>query len=127
MDINEIRDRFHAGYYDCKIDIPQKLPDNYVFDENLSVKRNREMVLEHNQTVENLKRSRVQKQAELEKQQRDDVVGYLLLNYFFNEKQARIVESYTYAQYHYCIYEYLSNIDDVAQFAEKLISERDNK
>ena len=100
MDIIEIRDRYNNGYYACHMEIPARVKENHVFDENLSVKRNREMVEEHNQRVENLKKEEREKQGELYRQLTNDVVKYIVDSYDMNEEQARIVERFVYT----CLY-----------------------
>ena len=63
MDINEIRKLYEEGHYKYKLPeeaILKILPLDYVFDENLSVKRNREMVISHNSLAEDQK---IKKQA----------------------------------------------------------------
>ena len=54
LHITEIREQYNNGHYTYKDPIGRdktRLPENYIFDENLSVKRNRELVIEHNQQV----------------------------------------------------------------------------
>jgi hypothetical protein len=51
MDISEIRAKYDAGGYTYKIDIPKKVWDDHIFDEELSVRRNRELAKEHNDNV----------------------------------------------------------------------------
>lgn len=114
MDIIEIRDNYNNGHYTCHMEIPARVKDNYVFDENLSVKRNREMVAEHNQQVENMKREKQNKQAELYRQLTDDVVDYIVDSYDISEAQARIVERFVYREKHSFMCDYFSWIDEIA-------------
>ncbi len=67
MDIEAIREKYNNREYNHNIEYGKKLPENYVFDEELSVKCNREMVAEHNARVEVEKKEAYAKQAELEK------------------------------------------------------------
>lgn len=58
MDINDIRKKFNDGGYTVKMNIPNKVADNYVFDEELSVKKNRELIIEHNKKVDKLRKEK---------------------------------------------------------------------
>ena len=64
MDLNTIRKAWDEGAYHCNLTVPQKVGPNHVFDENLSVKRNREMVEKHNANVERLKEDKWRRQSE---------------------------------------------------------------
>ena len=121
MDISEIRERYNNGCYNYQTEIPSKVFDNHIFDENLSVKRNREMVAEHNQKVEDMKKEKNQKQAELYKQLTNDVVEYIVDSYDMSEEQARIVERFVYAEKHSFMNDYFSWIDEVAYMVEDVV------
>lgn len=121
MDISEIRDRYNHGYYECHMDIPLKLKDNHVFDENLSVKRNREMVAEHNRNVECMKKEKADTQNELYEQFTNDVVKYIVDSYDMSEEQARIVERFVYEEKHSFMCDYFSWIDEVAYMVEDVV------
>lgn len=120
--IEEIRDRFKEGYYNCKIEVPGKVRECHVFDEELSVKRNREMVDEHNAKVDKLRKEIEEKQNELYCELTKDIVEYIIENYNLNKAQAIAVERFTYSEKHAFMYEYFSCIDTYAEFAENLIS-----
>ena len=121
MDITEIRDRYSNGEYTCKMEIPARAKDNHVFDEELSVRRNREMVAEHNQRVEDMKKEKQNKQAELYNQLTNDVITYIVDSYDMNEEQARIVERFVYTEKHSFMSDYFSWIDEVAKMVEEII------
>ena len=121
MDIIEIRDNYNNGHYTCHMEIPARVKDNHVFDENLSVKRNREMVVEHNQNVERMKREKMDKQAELYRQLTNDVVAYIVDSYDMSEEQARIVERFVYTEKHSFMCDYFSWIDEVARMVEEVV------
>ena len=121
MDITEIRDRYNNGYYTCKMEIPARVKENHVFDEELSVKRNREMVEEHNQRVEEMKNEKRSKQGKLDWQRTKDVVAYIVDSYNISEEQARIVEMFVYVEKHSCMCDYFSWIDKVAEMVEEAV------
>jgi hypothetical protein len=122
MDIGEIRKKWDNGDYTYKTDIPKKVSEDHIFDEELSVRRNRELAKEHNQKV-------VELRAELQKQQNllhwqltNDIIKYIQENYNLNEMQARKVESFVYQEYHSYMGDYFCYIDAFAEFASDLIN-----
>ena len=122
MDISEIREKYDRGDYTYKADIPKKVPENHVFDEELSVKRNREMVMEHNENVDKLKAEAQRQQNMLHWQLTDDVIKYIVNGYYLNEVQARKVERFVYEEHHAFMNDYFSYIDTYASFASDLIN-----
>lgn len=125
MDIIEIRQKYDSGYYTYKADIPKNVCDDYVFDEELSVKRNREMAIEHNKKVAELQAEAQKKQNLLHWQLTEDVIGYITENYYLNEVQARKVERFVYQEHHSFMCDYFSYIDTYASFASDLINLED--
>lgn len=126
FDISEIRARYDAGEYNYKYEkVPAKLLADYIFDEELSVKRNRELVIEHNQKSDEISRANKAGQAALYKQLRDDIIEYLKDSYGFTDRQAQIIESFTYVEKHSFMCDYFSGIDTFAEFAEQVLSARE--
>lgn len=82
LDINTIRDNYNTGKYSVGYNYPgevkeadlKKLSQDYIFDENLSVKRNRETVIEHNDRVETLRARKKSLQADLDRGLTEDVL-----------------------------------------------------
>lgn len=121
-DISEIRQAWDNGEYYCEIPVPNKVREDHVFDENLSVKRNREMAVEWNENVEQLKKDKMAKQADLYRQLKEDVIGYLMGTYDFTYKQAEAIESYTYIEKHSFMCDYFSGIDSFAELVENVLN-----
>lgn len=121
MHIDEIRVKYNKGEYSCSGSIPKKLPESHVFDEELSVKRNRELVVEHNNNVDQMWRDRNKKQAELYNQLTDDIVEYIMAYYDLIEKQARTVANFVYQEHHAFMHDYFNYIDTYADFAFMLL------
>ena len=122
MDINEIRAKYDAGDYTDKTPIPKKISEHHVFDEELSIKRNRELIKEHNEKVDKLREEAQKKQNMLHWQLTDDVIKYITDNYNLSEPQARAVERFVYQEHHAFMCDYFSNIDTFADFASELIN-----
>ena len=121
MDISEIRGKYNAGDYYYRVAIPKKVPLDYVFDEELSVKRNRELVAEHNENIDQLHKEKAEHQRELDQKLTNDVVEYIMAYYDLDERQAKILENFVYQEYHSCMCDYFSNIDTLADLAFQLL------
>lgn len=125
LHIDEIRTLYEQGHYTFKLpkDLDIKaLPVDYIFDEELSVKRNRELVEEHNSRVEDLKRRKRAGQEDLNRQLTYDVVEYIKENYNLTETQARLVEMFVYREHHSFMCDYFSYIDTFADFADDIVN-----
>lgn len=130
LHISDIRDFYDKGQYtyrDSAVDAAtlKRLPEDYVFDEDLSVKRNRELVAEHNKKIEDYFKNKAEKQAELDKKLTNDVVEYIKEYYELTDKQARIVQAWVYREHHSFMCDYFSYIDTFAEFADDLINYAD--
>lgn len=121
LDIDEIRVNYNNGVYTYKADIPNKVKPDHVFDEELSVRRNRELAQEHNDRVDQLQRDKNKRQRELNEQLTRDVVVYMMENYDLTERQAKIVENFVYQHHHSSMSDYFGYIDTYADFAFMLL------
>lgn len=125
MDISEIREKWNNGGYTYKANIPTKVSADHVFDEELSVRRNRELAKEHNDNVDRLQKDANRIQGELYKRLTYDVVKYIMDNYDLTEAQARKVESFVYQEHHSFMCDYFSYIDTFADFASEVLNVED--
>lgn len=121
MDINEIKKLYESGHYQSKILIPSKVKEGYVFDEELSVRRNKELVVEHNKMVDDLRTKRNQDQNKLNNLLRSQVMTYMTDTYEITDSQASLVNAYVMSHYHSNMYDYFHYIDEVAELAELLV------
>lgn len=125
MDISEIRDKYNNGGYSYKVEIPKKVSENHVFDEELSVKRNRELVKEHNDNVDRLHKQANKIQGELNVQLSADIDEYIRDTYGLGEAQAKAVEDFVYNKYHSFMHDYFYYIDEYAEFVSNIINMED--
>ena len=121
LDISEIRANYNNGVYTYKVDIPSKVKLDHIFDEELSVKRNRELAQEHNDNVDRLWQNKNRIQGELNERLTYDIVVYMMENYNLTERQAKIVENFVYQHYHSSMSDYFGYIDTFADFACMLV------
>lgn len=122
MDIREIIEKYRNGDYSHHIKYGNKVAENYVFDEELSVRRNREMVAEHNARVTAERNEAYAKQAELIKKLAKDIRCYITENYAITYQQATKIERFCYEAKHSDMYDYFSYIDTIADFVESIVS-----
>lgn len=123
MEIREIMSKYYNGDYTYKTaHIPKKVWNDHIFDEDLSVRRNRELAKEHNDMVDSLTREANIIQGQLNEKLTNDVVNCIIDDYGLSETQARIVEEFVYNEYHSSMNDYFNNIDVYADFASSLIS-----
>lgn len=122
MDITEIRQKYDQGGYEPEpITIPDTVPENHVFDENMSVKWNRDQVEKHNREVKNLRIEERNREAHSENMLRTDVVNYIRGVYKFTAEQAAKIESEVYADKHSCISDYFYGADRLAELIRDVI------
>ena len=121
MNISDIRKKFNDGEYTVKMDIPNKVSENHVFDEELSVKKNREMVIDHNRKVDEMRKQKNDNQAELSRKFTYDIIQHILNNYDVSETQARIIEAFVYNERHSSMTDYFSYIDTLCAMIEEVL------
>lgn len=122
INLEDIRDRWNNGEYTVHMDISRKLPDGYIFDEDLSVKRNRELVAQHNLRVDELLAEKRARQNELDCKFYQNIIEYLKETYKLSEEQAKAVNNLAYSEHHSFMGDYFSYLDTYAEFAVKIIS-----
>lgn len=124
-DISEIRDDFNAGKYSPPEDMwveKKHYKEDHVFDENLSVKRNREMVVEFNAENDRKRKEYHDLSNKLFNQLRDDVIQYIMGAYGMSKGQAEKIESYVYAERHSYMSDYFIYIDEIAGIIEDVMN-----
>ena len=123
-DIMEIFEDYKAGlYYPNNRDYQTSpLPENHVFDENLSVKENRERVKAHNEHCKEEAARRVKDSLDLMAKMHNDVVEYLQEEHSLSLAQARLIESRAWNKYHSCIHDFFIEVEELATWAKTLLS-----
>lgn len=121
--IQEIREAYNNKEYNPKMAYPteSKVREDHVFDENLSVKKNREMAVEHNARVDAQKKAYRDEEARAYAQMRDDILAVLVEEYHFNEKQAEKIYSHAYADKHSFMSDFFYYIEELADLISEII------
>ena len=116
-DISEIRQDYRDGKFSYHEDVAAKVPADHVWDENKTVKENREMTEAHNKQVDEGKKRVRDKQNALFAEMREAVVRYIMDTSDLPHDLASKVESFVYAEHHSYMEDYFSSINEMADFA----------
>ena len=111
--IEEIRKDWNDGKYTYSASPKRKVAADHIFDEELSVRKNREMVEEYNRDVEAHNKEITQKKNELFRKFTEDVIAYLMGSYNFSREVATKIEGQAYSDKHSCISDYLYYVDEL--------------
>lgn len=110
--------KFTRGYHNESL---RRLPDDYVFSENLTIKENRDRIRQHNQEVDQTIRDWQKDQNELTLYMRSLVRDAMVEYYSMNEQQAEIVEEHCWSEYHHCVSDYLCEADIAGELIEEVL------
>lgn len=127
MTIDDIIHDYNNGVYTPeKVVIPNKYPADYVFDENMSVKWNRECVLSENSKIDDMRKKAADEENRLCKLLRRQVIDYIALSLAEYDKNdltkgyieiATKFEARLFEDYHYNMYTYLEKVDSCLEYA----------
>lgn len=121
MDILKIREKWESGEYHHNIVYGIKLKSDHIFDENLSVKRNRELVEEYNANVDALRKEATSKQAELSRKLKHDVCCFITEYYNLDYEAAEKIEAFCSVEYHSNMYSYFDYIPAIADLVDSIV------
>lgn len=115
--LEDIKNDYANGEYKNKLEYPtkSKYKEGHIFDENQTVKWNRNMVVRQNELIENDKKVYYTETNRLNKKLHEDAVKAIMNESKFNKAQAEKIWEYAYAEKH-------SYMNDVFNFVEELIN-----
>lgn len=120
VDFETIEDRINKGFYIYKDTEPtlNRVSENHIFDEDLSVKKNREMVIAHNEKVKEQAKRRMKENNDLRKQFYDDCIGCLIGTYGwdFHQDIAEKIVNFVQQKDYDSDRDFLYALDKVADF-----------
>lgn len=119
--IEEIGKDWEEGKYEADRPIMKKVSSDHVFDEDMSVKWNREEVLKHNTAVENEKENYKQKCSELNKKRYEETITAIMKE-GFNRKQAELIEVQVSAKDHCPYSNYFIDLYDEMEYVANVMS-----
>lgn len=129
-DITVIREDFVNGKYTYTIPVDERISsvkEDHIFDENQSVKWNREQVAIHNEKVKQQRHDSFVQSQQLICQMRKDVVAYIMGVYGFSGEISDRIEREVYTEKHSDMYSYFENIDSYAEFVSDILKIKDGK
>ena len=109
-------------FYKDTDSIPEKLPDNHIFDEDKSYKWNRQQVAEYNAKIDLQIQEIKDKRAALSKKLHEDVAEAISREYGFTMEQSRIIECESYMDKHSCMSDYFYYCETLAEIINKVNS-----
>ena len=115
--LDEIKDAYNNKEYENKMDYKhfKKYSENHVFDEEQSIKWNREQVQIKNQEALEYSRKYREEVNRLNTLLTEDIIKAMMIEYNINEIQAKYVYDYTYSEYH------SSGINDVINYLDDIL------
>lgn len=126
INIEDVRKKLSNKDYENKLPYPSSsglLKDTYVFDENLSVKANKEMVEKHNDEIKNKKKEYKEETDRLNEEFDSDVTNAIMNDYRFSEEIAQKVFSIAYREGHSSgRYEFLNWVETFGDFASDILN-----
>jgi hypothetical protein len=116
--IYDIRDDYNNNEYENKFPYPSNvtIKVDHIFDENQTVKWNREKVLIENKKIIDQKLEYAKESTRLSSKLDDDMVKAIVQEYGFTENEARIIYSHAYSEKHSCmsdVFLYTSTLSDL--------------
>lgn len=124
MDMKKLLDKVCNDYYTLKknCSILNKVPTTFIFDEDLSVRKNKELAEEYNRLIDKEKQDCRESENSLHKEFRDDCIAAIINESSLTPIQAEIVFNYSYRLNHSeGKHAVASGLYELIEFAETLI------
>lgn len=124
MNFETIRAKINNKEYRTALEYPMvpRLPEDYIFDEDKSVKYNRTEVAKHNDAIEAARKAYGVDESAKYNDFVDDVMEMLMQDKKFTEAQARAIYSKAYSDGHSSgVSEILGCVADYMDFAETIL------
>ncbi|KXY51220.1 hypothetical protein AT268_32515 [Bacillus cereus] len=122
--IDEISNAFANDFYEPQQEYPShiKFSEKHVFDEEKSVKWNREEVERQNEQVKQRKMKWNSEKSRLNAKLQNDCVQILKEDYGLNEAQAEKLYGYVYNDKHSCMHDFFIYLEEFAGVTKEILS-----
>lgn len=124
LSYQDIYDALREGYYNVNAQAPkfERYAENYVFDENMSVKWNREEVARRNQAYKDALNAYYKDKTKAEENFRNDVVQAIMNDTGFSYEKAEMIYDRAYNIGHGSgYYDVITYASDIADFVYDFI------
>lgn len=121
--LEDIRKDYNDGVYVSKLKYPtaKKFPEGYIFDEDKSVKWNKEEVQRRNQEIADQYSAYRAENARLNNNLGDDVMNALVAEYGFSREQVLKIWGYAYNEKHSVMNDVFNFVTELADFYEEMV------
>lgn len=132
LSVADVERKYNNKEYNTSAPYPDfpSYRDDYVFDEELSVKRNRELVIEHNNKRREMIRAYREDQNRCTKQLINDSVEAVAndnLNFFKSRDKAinisRKIVDYVWEESHATMSDYFSNLNEISDLVGSILQD----
>ena len=122
--INNILSKINEGAYNIPDKtFPKRLPISHIFDEDLSVKKNKELVAKHNEEIDKMKEEYSLEVNAIRTRLYEDIISAIMEETDLNRKQAEILYNFSYSRHHSSgEYEVVSCLMEYFEFAKNLFN-----
>ena len=124
MTIFEVKKKAELCEYEPHIKFYRKFPSDYVFDENLSVKENRELVKKHNEEVTMLRAEYILKRGECWSRFKNDMVEAITTETCLSEVQAVLVLDYVLKRFSRDDPNFYEEVEELAEFVQDVVNKK---
>ena len=122
----DVEDKLFAKEYEPKLEYPKEreLEPDYIFDENLSVEENSDLVLEYNLRIEAKIEAYREAEYMLNEEFYFDMISVLVDKYSFSEKVAWLIYSRVYSESpNRSKQELINDVKDFADFIQTILND----
>lgn len=122
--IEELRNAYMAGEFKTKLEYVSsmaKLRAGHVFDENQSVKWNRDQLELHNEEIDKKIKAYRDDNSRLSSELHEETIQSLQNDYGLNKEQAEKIQGYAYTEYHSSMHDYFYHLDELAKLMKDVI------
>lgn len=114
--VHDIIEKYNAGGYEPEVvNVPDVLPDDFIIDENMTVKWNKEQVQQRNKSAKEAMIENKNRQRQALDSIKKDIIGLLTRIYGLNVEQATYIECMAYEDKHSCTTDYIYESDRLAK------------
>lgn len=123
MTLEQIKNRYNTGDYNSRVPYPRSngWKEGHIFDEDKSVKWNREEVARKNQEIKDAKVAHRNDQNRLWNELHNDVINALMEEYRIPKMAAEKIEGHVYGEYHSIMSDYFYHLGEFSDLIRDIL------